>query len=82
MIFPDLYLEVVEPLGLLVVLRGQHARVEEDEHDDDPEHGLRLDRLPQHAPRPPVQLLQRLFSLVPKGLLIREDIGRMVSRVC
>ena len=35
-------LEVVEPEGLVVVLGGKDAGVEEDEDDDQPEHPLRL----------------------------------------
>ena len=62
------------------MLGGHGARVEEDEDDDDPEHGLRLDGLAQHAPRPPVQLLQRLFPLVPERLLRTECANRLTAR--
>lgn len=34
-------LEIVEPRRLAVVFRGEHTRVEEHEHDDEPEHSLK-----------------------------------------
>ncbi len=39
-------MEIVQPLGLLVVLGGEHTSVEEDEDYNYPEHCLALDSLP------------------------------------
>ena len=51
-------LEDVEPGRLKVVLRGEDARVEKDEYDDEPVEPLRLDHPPTHLGRPTIQLLQ------------------------
>ena len=44
-------LEVLEPLGLVVVLGGEDAGVEQHQDDDEPEHRLRLDGAPAVPPR-------------------------------
>ena len=44
-----LTLEMIQPGRLVVVLGGQHARVEEHQDDDEPVERLRLDR-PSAAP--------------------------------
>ena len=46
--------ELGEPEGLVVVLHGDGARVEEDEDDDEPEPPLLL----AHPPHPELELLQ------------------------
>jgi hypothetical protein len=39
-------LKIIQPILLLVILRGENAGVEEDQNDDEPVEGLRLDCLP------------------------------------
>ncbi len=39
-------MKLIQPLLLLVILRGENAGVEEDKNDDEPVEGLRLDGLP------------------------------------
>lgn len=60
-------LEVVEPGRLAVVLRGQHASVQEDQYDNDPKHGLTLDGFPAGPSGPSVGLLHSLLFLLPPG---------------
>ena len=48
------HLEVIEPWGLMMVLRGEHAGVEEHQGHDQPEHPLRLADVPTLAPHRPV----------------------------
>ena len=45
---------MLEPPGLVVVLGGEHAGVKEHQDDDEPEHGLRLNRPPTISPGLPV----------------------------
>ena len=49
-------MEGVEPLWLVVVLRGEGAGVEEDKNDDEPVEPLRLDSSPTHLTTSTVQL--------------------------
>ena len=58
-------LEVVEPEGLVVVLGGEDAGVEEDEDDNQPEHPLGLadfTSLPPHFTIPPGKEIKRCVS--------------------
>ena len=59
-------LELFQPVRLVVVLGGEDPGVEEDQDDDEPEHGLRLDRPPTISsglPIPPLNLFP--FPLEP-----------------
>ena len=55
-------LEGVEPIWLVVVLRGEDAGVEEDKDDDKPVEPLRLDRRPARLAKSPVVLLQPMSA--------------------
>ena len=44
------HLEVVQPLWLMMMLRGEDAGVEEDEGNNQPEHPLRLADIPTLTP--------------------------------
>ena len=61
------FLEVLQPLRLIVVLGGEDAGVEKHQDDDEPEHGLRLDSSPAVATRLPVPS----FNLFPPPLAPR-----------
>ena len=64
------------------MLRGEHAGVQEDEHDDHPEHGLGLDGLAAGAAGAPVRLLQGLALLLPPGLgLALQDLVPSLLRL-
>ena len=51
----------------------QDARVEEDEHDDKPEHRLGLDGSPARPSRSPVELVEGLLALLPEGVGLDND---------
>ena len=63
-------LEVVKPLWLAVVLGGEYDCVKEDKDDDEPEHGLRLDRAPAVSPR---------FSVPPAGNILQFNLYSISS---
>ena len=71
-------LEVVQPRGLPVMLRGQDARVEEHQDDDDPEHGLGLDGLSTDPAGAAVELLRGLLLLLPPGVGLLERLLALV----
>jgi len=60
-------LELVEPVGLAVVLGGEYTGVEEDHHDDEPVEGLGLDRPATDLATATVPLLQSTSDDTDKG---------------
>jgi len=54
-------------------LSYQDASVEEDERDNEPEHGLRLDRSPAGPPCPPVELVESFLLLLPERVGLDDD---------
>jgi hypothetical protein len=51
----------------------QDTGVEEDKHDDEPEHGLRLDGPPARPPSPTVELVEGFLLLLPERVRLDDD---------
>ena len=60
-------LKVVEPWWLPVMFRCQDARVQKDQSDNQPKHGLRFDGPPTISPGTPVELVKSLLLFLPPG---------------
>ena len=64
------YLEATEPLGLVVVLGGGDAGVEEYQSHNQPEHCLGLDSPSALGPDPPVDCIHLFHELTAAALLL------------
>ena len=64
------YLEATEPLGLVVVLCGGDAGVEEYQSHNQPEHCLGLDSPSALGPDPPVDCIHLFHELTAAALLL------------
>ena len=51
----------------------QDTGVEEDKHDDEPEHGLGFNGPPARASRPTVELVEGLLFLLPERVGLDDD---------
>jgi len=60
-------------MGHIMSVDYQDTGVEEDEHDDEPEHGLGLDGPPTRPSRATVELVEGLLLLLPERVGLDND---------
>ena len=51
----------------------QDTSIEEDEHDNEPEHGLRLDGSPTRPPRTTIEFVESFLLLLPERVRLDDD---------